>query len=108
MLTARAKETEERPAPFAGITQPGSKVSVVEHEEHLNNFFKEIAAEKEPPTSEQMNILRDVKNRILLELRLEKEGDEVEKKRSKSMDKEIEPMRGLIHGPPGTGFSWFC
>ena len=42
--------------------------------------------------------------RVLVEFRLEKEGCELQKAHADRQTQE-EPMRGFIHGPPGTGKS---
>ena len=55
---------------------------------------------QEVPTTEQLEILRDIQRRLLIEIRLAKSGGEVPRDIS-----EEEPMRGLVHGEPGTGKS---
>ena len=63
--------------------------------------------EKEKPNEKQLSVLKTVKDRLLLEIRLENEGSELRRKHQPDLfttDSE-EPLRGMIHGLPGTGKS---
>ena len=104
MLFAKAKEGEDRPLPFTGSTVPYAKSSIKEYSHKLEDWLKKVTKEKEPPTPEQLAILIDVKNRILREIRLDKIDNDAGQ-RDTAYDSEVEPMRGLIHGAPGTGKS---
>ena len=63
-----------------------------------------MQSETESPTKEQQQILERVKDRVLQELYLEKSDEYLDRKQSSVQQKE-EPLRGFIHGPPGTGKS---
>ena len=66
-----------------------------------------MALEKEPPTSRQKDVLEHVAQRVLQEFAATHEGGDVPahtKSDHKHMRTE-EPLRGLIHGLPGTGKS---
>ena len=56
------------------------------------------------PADEDVQILRAVVDRILVEFEVEKHGCELAKDDPVRENVE-EPMRGLVHGPPGTGKS---
>ena len=72
---SKAKKTEEdRPAPFAGKTQPWVHLSVVDYGKRLRDWLDTVRQENEAPTTEQLGVLTAVADRVLLEFRLEKEG----------------------------------
>lgn len=63
--------------------------------------------EEKRPNKKQLQILYAVRDRLLLEIELQLEGPELRRKylpHKFSIDRE-EPLRGLIHGVPGTGKS---
>ena len=86
---------EDRPAPFAGKTQPYVTLSVTNYQKRVEDWLDGVMLEKEKPTTEQFNVLRTIADRILTEFRLEKEGRKGEDR----------PLLGFCHGPPGTGKS---
>ena len=63
-----------------------------------------MSNEKVAPTSQQLEVLHNTKDRILVELRLEKEGILLPKAHPERAAAE-EPLRGFVHGSPGTGKS---
>ena len=72
---AKAKKPDEqRPAPFAGKTQPFVHLSVVNYGKRLHGWLEGVQVEAEPPTTEQFNLLTKVSDRVILEFQLEKEG----------------------------------
>ena len=112
------KLDQQRPAPYEGRTTPSVTYSIKDYGGFLDNWLRNVQNEKEKPTTEQLDILKKVKERILCEVQLEKEGNEVKRPDWKSAE---EPLRGFIHGPPGTGTGlslngvfllsaivWFC
>ena len=108
------KESEERPAPFEGKTEPFAHLSVVDYERKLQEWFARVPAEKnektgvsEPPTHEQMRVLHRVRDRLLLEFALNKEDEEVPDsiRQIAHVPSDVEALRGLVHGLPGTGKS---
>ncbi len=54
------------------------------------------------PTKEQMAVLVKVRDRVLTEFRLWREGCDLD---GSERMQEDEPLRGLVHGLPGTGKS---
>ena len=58
--SASTKLENQRPAPFAERTQPYAHLSVEGYGERINAWFETIAAEEEPPTHEQIRVLRRV------------------------------------------------
>ena len=102
---AKAKKTEEeRPAPFAGKTQPFVKLSVVSYGKRMRDWLETVRQEIEAPTTEQLEILATVADRVLLEFRLEKEGF-AQPKNHPDREAAERPMLGFVHGSPGTGKS---
>ena len=99
------KNTEEtRPAPFAGRTKPFTHLSMKDYSSLLTTWFHKLSNEKVAPTSQQLEVLHKTKDRILLALRLEKEGILLAKSHPERAAAE-EPLRGFVHGSPGTGKS---
>jgi hypothetical protein len=98
------KADEERPQPFAGRTLPFAALSFQDYGKRISEWFAKVAAEKEPPNQKQLEILHRVKDRVLMEFRLYKEGSDL-RRGDPNVEKEEEPLRGFIHGPPGTGKS---
>ena len=70
----------------------------------LTTWFHALSNEEVAPTSQQLEVLHKTKDRILLELRLEKEGILLQKAHPERAAAE-EPLRGFVHGSPGTGKS---
>ena len=79
-----------------------------------HQWFAKLHTEEERPNVQQLQILTTVRDRILLEFALEKEGPHLLRKvlKKNMVDTREEPLRGLIHGLPGTGKSrvikWIC
>ena len=63
-----------------------------------------LRVEKHVPTSVQLEVLRKVRDRVLTEFRLMKEGCDLPQLDAERLAFE-EPVRGLIHGLPGSGKS---
>ena len=103
-LKALSKEAEEKIAPYAGLTSPYAKYTEKDFSTRLDTWFQTLNAEKEKPTAEQLAILEDIANRIRSELVLQKIGDHVQTTINRMLP-EAEPLRGFIHGEPGTGKS---
>ena len=101
------KNEEERPAPFEGSTAASTRASQVDYGKLLSDWFSELRNEKETPNSEQLTVLHAVRDRILQEKALEKEGTGILRRlRGASItDFREEPFRGCCHGLPGTGKS---
>ena len=98
-LEQHVKEQKtERQAPFDHATDPSSKLLHTDYVEKLNLWFATLSKEKEVPNPEQMVVLQSVRDRLLTEVELSAVG-------CKREDPREEPMRGLIHGLPGTGKS---
>jgi hypothetical protein len=93
---------EKRPEPFQGKTLPHAELTVHEYGLQINEWFARVTREKKAPNREQLVLLERVRERVLLELRLFKEGDGLN--RGNGGDDE-EPLRAIIHGAPGTGKS---
>ena len=73
-MDAVKKLDEARPAPFAARTQPFTRLSIKDYNAVLDKWLHAVAKEKESPTPEQFEVLRKIKDRVMLEIRLEKEG----------------------------------
>ena len=102
---AKAKQPDEqRPAPFAGKTQPFVHLSVTDYGQRLHDWMDVVKHETRPPTAEQLGLLSQVKERVLLEFRLEKEGILLPKDHPQREALE-QPLLGFCHGSPGTGKS---
>ena len=103
-MDALKKLDEARPAPFAARTQPFTRFSIKDYNAVLDKWLHAVAKEEESPTPEQFEVLRKIKDRVMLEIRLEKEGILLPKAHPERATAE-EPLRGFVHGPPGTGKS---
>ena len=109
------KQTEERPAPFEGKTEPFAHLSYKAYEARLDNWMAKVKLEvnaetgkPEPPTHEQLRVLEKVRDRLLVEFALNKEEpNEVPVAIHEQVygANAAEPLRGLIHGLSGTGKS---
>ena len=105
LLAACAAASAEVQAPFSGQTCPHASSTIQDYEQRLERWFEQVCTsplhEPRPvPTAEQMHILRSVQRRVLCEIRLAKMGEDLP--RDTNFE---EPMRGFIHGEPGTGKS---
>ena len=84
---------------------------VVGYGTRLNDGLEAVRREAEAPTREQFGLLTRVSERVLLEIRLEKEGILLPKGHPEREAVE-RPLLGLCHGSPGTGKSraikWIC
>jgi hypothetical protein len=98
---AKLKATENvRPMPFANATLASMKLSVDLYGTRIEAWFAAVAREKEPPTQEQWQVLDRIKDRVLVEYSIEKEGM---RRDDPARDADEEPLRGLVHGPQGQG-----
>ena len=83
----------------------------MQYQKLLDDWFARVDVDKERPNEEQMSVLHAVRDRILVEKMLEKEGGGepgVPKRTWRSAgidDPREEPLRGFVHGLPGTGKS---
>jgi hypothetical protein len=96
------KVDESRPEPFTGRTLPNAHLTVANYGKRIDEWFATIMLESEIPNHKQLGVLEQVRTRILIEFRLEKEGTEL-RKGDPVREREEEPMRSFVHGPPGTG-----
>ena len=103
-VQAAGKAVEERPAPFEGKTMPLANLTVKDFGNRVHDWIRAVQQEEESPTAEQLDVLRAVAERILQEFQLDKEGCMLRKDNAERQKAE-EPMRGFIHGGPGTGKS---
>ena len=103
-VAAAKKPTEERPAPFAGKTQPYVHLSTVAYGQRVRKWLQAVKTEKDVPTTEQFDVLSKVADRVLVEVRLLKEGILLPKAHPLRKVAE-QPLLGLCHGSPGTGKS---
>ena len=68
------KDEAERPAPFDGRTTASAQYSRIDYEKQINAWFVLLQADKEPPNTEQLAVLHAVRDRILQEIVLSREG----------------------------------
>ena len=93
---------------------PYAHYSQIEYKKLLDDWFTRVENEKDRPNERQRQILHKMRERILCEFELFTEGPDLQRKLLKktSEDEREEPLRGLIHGLPGTGKSrvikWLC
>ena len=101
------RDEAERPAPWDGRTTPSAQYSNIDYAKLLHDWFLQLEAEEEPPNTEQLAVLHAVRDRIMAEAELNKEGSGIWKRlrRTGTADPREEPLRGLCHGCPGTGKS---
>ena len=94
-------QDNRRPLPFANATPGRFALSVDAYGKKIDDWFAKVRDDKEhaPPTEEQWTVLRRIRDRVLLEYGIEKEG------RDTRRECDEEPLRGLVHGPPGSGKS---
>ena len=98
---------DERPAAFQNRTEPFTHLTVKDYGKRIRDWLTSTTTEKEPPTTEQRDVLNRVADRVLQEFALEHEGQDVPDELRFAPDKSDgdEPLRGLVHGLPGTGKS---
>ena len=92
---------------FVAATCASAGGKRVDYKQRLETWLEQLLLEKEKPNTKQLQVLKAVKDRLLLEVQLENEGPELRRKHQPhlfSTDSE-EPIRALIHGLPGTGKS---
>ena len=101
------KQDSERLMPFVGATYPSAGGKRVDYKQRLETWLEQLMLEDEKPNGQQLQILKAVKDRLLLEIQLEIEGPELRRKHQPELFStgSEEPMRALIHGLPGTGKS---
>ena len=73
-LDAVKKLDEARPAPFAARTQPFIRFSINDYNAALDKWLHAVAKKEESPTPGQFEVQRKSKYRVMLEIRLQKEG----------------------------------
>ena len=83
---------------------PHWDLSVIDYGRRMEEWFAALHEESMKPAQEDVEILRAVMQRVLDEFQLEKEGCALPKAHADREARE-EPMRGFIHGHPGTGKS---
>ena len=83
---------------------PHCELSVIDYSQRMDEWFAALLKETMRPAQEDAEILRAIMKRVLDEFQLEKEGCDLPKAHANRQVRE-EPMRGFIHGPPGTGKS---
>ena len=103
-FAAKLKEEEARPAPFAHKTLPYIELSVTNYEERIDRWLAKLKQEEMIPAQEDLEVLQVIIERVKTEFELEKEGCDLPKAHPVRQARE-EPLRGFIHGPPGTGKS---
>ena len=98
------KNQEDLPPAFADGSAPTAHYTQVHYQSLLDNWFDKLSKEKHKPNAEQMKVLRAVRSRLLQEKMLEKEGPGLLRllRQSKVEDPREEPLRGFVHGEPGT------
>ncbi len=80
----------------------------------IDDWYRKLHTEDERPNELQLGALKSIGKRVLTEIELEKEGTELRHRVTRKKEEETreEPMRGYIHGLPGTGKSrliqWIC
>ena len=94
-VAALKKADEQRPQAFAGRTLPFSQLSIRDCGKRISDWFMKLEAENEPPNHKQLLILHQVRDRILTEFLLYKEGSYL-RKGDPELEKEEEPLRGFI------------
>ena len=75
---------------------------MVDYSKSLDEWYRNVSKEAEPPTAEQMSILTDVGNRLRTEVILEKMGHD-RPQTDRNLRQDLTPLLGFVHGGPGTG-----
>ena len=70
------KADEMRPQPFTRQTLPYAHFSVLDYGQRIAAWFAKLPLEKEAPSARQAEVLERIRERVLLEFRLTKEGTE--------------------------------
>ena len=83
---------------------PYAHLSITDYGKRMEEWLQAIIRSEPPPEEEDVSILKEVMKRILTEFELEITGCPFKKTDSIRIQAE-EPMRGFVHGPPGTGKS---
>ena len=83
---------------------PHCELSVIDYSQRMDEWFAALLKDTMRPAQEDAEILRAIMKRVLDEFQLEKEGCDLPRAHANRQVRE-EPMRGFIHGPPGTGKS---
>ena len=68
------KQDEERPIPFAGVTEAYATYTTLDYGARLEEWLQKLACEAETPNVEQLQVLHGIRDRILVECRVVKEG----------------------------------
>ena len=68
------KDEAERPAPYEGCTAASVRYKHTDYGRSLNKWFAKLDMEDDAPNAEQLRVLHAVRDRILQEIALEKEG----------------------------------
>ena len=74
------KQDNERLMPFVGTTYPSAGGKRVDYKQRLETWLQQLILEKEKPNTQQLHILRAVKDRLLIEIQLEIEGPELRRR----------------------------
>ena len=98
------KADDVRPQPFTGKTLPYVHLTRVDYGKRIDDWFAKLMLEKEVPSLKQAEVLARVRERVVAEFCLAKEGNDL-RKSAAVREREEEPLRSFIHGPPGTGKS---
>ena len=100
----------ERVSPFEGKTKPWALWSEKDVGSRMRAWLDAVQHELEPPTKEQLQVLKTVGARVLTEIRAL--NCLASPKTRPHGDKDEEPILGFVHGSPGTGKSrviqWVC
>ena len=83
--------------PFANKTLPHATLYAPEHAKKLSTWLEEIQKQPEPPTPEQLEVLRSAVERLQAEAEAEQKVP--------STAAGGEPIFDLVHGVPGSGKS---
>ena len=67
---AKRKNDDDVPQPFQGRTDPYSKYKLEEYSKRLDAYFAKLRALEKPPNAEQWDVLKNVHNRVLVELEI--------------------------------------
>ena len=105
-VTEACKDKQERYHPFTGATEPSVRYTVVQYAENIEQWFARVRVEARTPNPQQLAVLHRVRDRVLQEFAMEKEGDDITLYgMSGYTPEQVEPLRGLVVGQPGTGKS---
>ena len=70
VAAAKKKNDDDVPQPFQGRTDPYAKYKLEEYGKRLETYFAELRALEKPPNVEQWDVLKNVHNRVLVELEI--------------------------------------